>query len=180
MGVLREVSREGLNRIFISSPSVPFQGHSLLWLVSAGQGVFSHCSWSWLCLSDFTAFLSLELKHNWGLDFFYWMLSPRRKGYPGAEVFVFPVLLPARHLGPSSYGHHLCTWMQIVQPLCSAICLFPYSTCQWIFLASYYPIHMHLQILFSMQIDLCFCFERKSLFSFSARYTQHTYPSTFF
>ena len=49
--ILGEVSGEDLNRIFISFPSVSFQGHG----PDAGHGIAS---------SGFVAFLGLEMKHN--------------------------------------------------------------------------------------------------------------------
>ena len=55
---------QGSFRIFISSPGVPFQGHSFTdWSVT-GQKILGHCSWSRNHPPGFAAFLCLELKYN--------------------------------------------------------------------------------------------------------------------
>ena len=124
-------------------PAVPFQGHGLYWLVSTRAGVISHHIWSWCSLPAFAAFLSLDLKYHWGLDV---ICRKERSGglnsmtgnMPGEER------LP-RGQGPLPVHPLLGTQGFLylaVNCLASLFSfpLFPHSTCQEIFLASFYLV----------------------------------------
>ena len=74
---------------------------------AAGQGVLSHCNWSWPCPPGSAAFLGLELNHPWGLDVDSREGRGSGRGHPWGEVPVFPSL-PCRAFllpwGPSAPG----------------------------------------------------------------------------
>ena len=66
--ILGKISGEVPNSIFINCPGVSFQGHSLHRLVGTRTGslwsVLMVLRQPWCCLSDFAAFLGLELQYN--------------------------------------------------------------------------------------------------------------------
>ena len=111
-----------------------------------GQGVFSHCSWFWCCPPGFVAFLGLELKYKWGLD----VISGGkvRRGHVRGQGPCFPSFAPC----PGVYLHLVVNCLASVF---SYLSQFSYSTCQWIFLTSYYPVsYTHIPILLTFQTIL--------------------------
>ena len=95
-GILGEVSGEGFSRIFIILQVGPFRVKTCTDWSMAVQGIFSHCSWFWLCSPGFAVFLGLEQKRSWGLDVIF-----------REEMFLFSQLWPLLGTGPSN----LVTWL---------------------------------------------------------------------
>ena len=130
-GNLRRDLRGRFSRIFTSSPGVSSQGQGLHWLVS--EGAFSHNSWFWLSPTWYCCFSG-----------------------PGAEILLRPrCYLQGGKVTPRAMSLFPLPGTQVFCPgdplLLAVNCLatvsanlsqFPYSTCQGIFLASYYSVSL--------------------------------------
>ena len=74
------------------------------------------------------------------------MLCPGKKGqgrsYPESEVLIVSVVPTSGHLGPTAVVT-ICTWLYVALAIVfNSLSQFPYSTCQGIFLASYYSVSL--------------------------------------
>ena len=122
-GNLRRDLRGRFSRIFTSSPGVSSQGQGLHWLVS--EGAFSHNSWFWLSPTWYCWFSGHRAEIHLRPGCYLQRGKGRRVEFTLKARSWFSQFCPL----PGTQGLPPCYLSQ-----------FPYSTCQGIFLTSYYPV----------------------------------------